>query len=173
MIRFSCPNCGNVAVVDESQANQRIECPKCGNVNVAPPAPANAGSVPPIPTPPTPGSKTPMTQGEERNWAMFCHLAALALLVLPSLGNIIGPLIVWLIKKDESPLVNAEGKKALNFQITMSIAGLIAAVLCFALIGFIILPIIAIYTLIMIILAAVRTANGEEFTYPTSIPFLK
>ena len=67
---------------------------------------------------------------DDRTWAMLCHLSALAGFVVP-FGSIIGPLIVWLIKKDEMPIVDEHGKKALNFQITMAIAYLV----CFLLIA--------------------------------------
>jgi hypothetical protein len=60
------------------------------------------------------------SNSEERNWAMTCHLASFAGYVLP-LGNIIGPLVAWLMKRDEFPLVDDQGKEALNFQISMTI----------------------------------------------------
>src|SRR5687768_9744196 len=71
---------------------------------------------------------------EEQNWAMICHLAALSGFVIP-LGNVLGPLVVWLIKKDTMPLVDKHGKEALNFQITVTIAMVISIVLMFVLIG--------------------------------------
>ena len=67
---------------------------------------------------------------DERMWAMLCHLSALAGFVVP-FGSIIGPLIVWLIKRDEMPVVDVHGKKALNFQITMAIAYVVCFVLMF------------------------------------------
>ena len=58
---------------------------------------------------------------DDRTWAMLCHLSALAGFIIP-FGSVLGPLIIWLIKKDEMPIVDVHGKKALNFQITMAIA---------------------------------------------------
>lgn len=72
---------------------------------------------------------------EERTWGMVCHLAALAGYLFP-FGNIIGPLIVWLIKKEEMPFVADQGKESLNFQITMAILTAICIVLVFVMVGF-------------------------------------
>lgn len=115
-------------------------------------------------------SKPVMSPGEEKNWAMFCHLAALSGFLIP-FGNFLGPLIIWLIKKDASPLVDAEGKKSLNFQISVSIYFVVSAILVFVLIGFVLLIAVGIFALVMIILAAVKTSNGEDFQYPLSIRF--
>ena len=112
-----------------------------------------------------------MPPSEEKNWAMFCHLAALSGFLIP-LGNILGPLIVWLIKKDASPLVDAEGKKSLNFQISILIYMVISAILIFVLIGFVLMIAVGIFALVMIILAAIKTSNGEDFQYPLSIKFI-
>ncbi len=76
---------------------------------------------------------------EERSLGLACHLLALAGLVVP-FGNILGPLIMWLVKKDESAFVDDQGKEALNFNITISIAGFIAFLLMFVVIGGLLLP---------------------------------
>jgi len=102
---------------------------------------------------------------------MFCHLAALSGFLIP-LGNILGPLVVWLIKKDASPLVDAEGKKSLNFQISIMIYMVISAILIFVLIGIPLMIAVGIFALVMIILAAIKTSNGEDFQYPLSIKFI-
>jgi uncharacterized Tic20 family protein len=83
-------------------------------------------------------SENPQSSKEEQNWAMFCHLAALSGFIIP-LGNILGPLILWLIKKDTMPLVDQHGKEALNFQITVLFAFIISAVLTLVLIGFLLM----------------------------------
>lgn len=110
---------------------------------------------------------------QERTFGMLCHLLALSIFIGIPFGNILGPLIMWLIKKDEFPLVNQEGKKALNFQISMTIYAIIGGVLCFILIGFLVLIAIAIAEIILVILASVKTHNGEDFKYPLTIQFLK
>ena len=110
---------------------------------------------------------------QERNWAMFCHLIALLGFVGVPFGNILGPLIVWLIKKDQMPLVEEEGRSALNFQISMTIYTLVAMLLCFVLIGFLLLVPLIVADLILLIIAAVKVSSGEKFVYPLSIQFIK
>ncbi len=106
------------------------------------------------------------------NWAMVCHLSALAMFVFP-LGNVVGPLVVWLLKKDEMPLVDREGKEALNFQITVSIFALVAALLSFILIGIPLLVLIGIVNLVFIVLASLEASNGRPYVYPFNLRFIK
>ncbi|MCC6699267.1 MAG: DUF4870 domain-containing protein [Candidatus Hydrogenedentes bacterium] len=112
------------------------------------------------------------TDKEELTWAMFCHLAALAMFVGIPFGNIIGPLVVWLVKKDQYAFVNDQGKEALNFQISVTIYGIIAAVLCLVLIGFLLLPILLLFQLIYTIIGGIKANQGEYFRYPFTIRFL-
>jgi len=105
-------------------------------------------------------------------WAMFCHLAALAGYIIP-FGNILGPLVVWLIKKDEIPAVDKNGKESLNFQITLAIASIVCVPLMFIIIGFFLLFAVGIYGLIMVIIASIKTNKGEDYRYPISIRFIK
>jgi uncharacterized protein len=109
---------------------------------------------------------------DAKMWAMFCHLAAFAGYLIP-LGNIIGPLIVWQIKK-EMPFVDANGKKALNWQITVMIAALICIPLVFACgIGAILLIVVGLANLILIVIAALKANNGEDYNYPWSLKLIK
>ena len=126
---------------------------------------------PPPDAPPPPSGAPP--DNTERTWAMCCHLSALAGLLGIPFGNVIGPLVIWLIKKDEFPAVDREGKKALNFQISVAIYMLACVPLIFALVGFLLLPAVGIFAVIMTIIAAIRTSNGEDFRYPLSITFIK
>ena len=109
---------------------------------------------------------------EERSLGLACHLLALAGLVVP-FGNILGPLIMWLVQKDESAFVDDQGKEALNFNITISIAGFIAFLLMFVVIGGLLLPIIGIFWLVMTIIAAVKANGGERYRYPLTIRLIK
>ncbi|MDQ6646589.1 MAG: DUF4870 domain-containing protein, partial [Pseudomonadota bacterium] len=97
---------------------------------------------PEVPPPRDPPPRDPAQAGlpapEERQWAMFAHLSALIGLVIP-LGDILGPLVIWLIKKDTIPRVDDQGKEALNFNITVAIAALVGWILMFVLIGFLVL----------------------------------
>ncbi|MFH1371195.1 MAG: DUF4870 domain-containing protein [Planctomycetota bacterium] len=106
-------------------------------------------------------------------WAMFCHLAGMAWLIVPAIGGIIGPLIVWQIKKDLSPFVEQNGKEALNFQISMLIYAIVAALLIMACVGTFLLPLVAIADIVFAIIAAVKATNGQAYRYPATIRFIK
>jgi len=109
---------------------------------------------------------------EEKTFGMLCHLAALGMFVFP-FGNVLGPLIVWLVKKDSSSFVDDQGKEALNFQISMSIYAIGASILMLVFIGFLLLPAVGIFNIVMIILASIRANNGESYRYPLCIRFIK
>ena len=102
---------------------------------------------------------------EARNFAMFCHLAALSM-YLTGVGIIVGPLIVWLIKKDKYPYVDRQGKEALNFNISFLVYHIAAALLLFVLVGFVLLPLVSLAWLVLLIVAAVKTNSGEQYRYP-------
>lgn len=102
---------------------------------------------------------------EERQYAMFCHFAAFAGLIIP-FGSIIGPLVLWLIKKDESEYINYHGKEALNFNITMAFVSIFCIALMLVLIGFLLLFIVAIIWLILIIIAGINANDGVYYRYP-------
>ena len=114
----------------------------------------------------------PATTADERTWAMLAHLAALAGYVIP-MGNIVGPLIVWLMKKDEMPVVDAHGKESLNFQITVTIAAMICIPLMFVCVGMILLPAVGVFALVMIIISSIKANKGESVRYPLTIRFIK
>lgn len=107
---------------------------------------------------------------EACTWGMLCHLGALAGIIVP-FGNIIGPLIFWLVKRNEFAFVDEQGKNALNFQISLTIYGLISAVLCLIVIGFVMLVALLVFGLVMTIMAAVKASDGQSFRYPLTIPF--
>lgn len=114
-------------------------------------------------------------RGEEKTWAMFAHLAAFVAMVplVPVIGMILGPLIVWLLKKDEMPLVAENGKRALNFNITMFIAYCAALILCIILIGIPILFGLIIFHFIVTILAAIKASEGGVYEYPFSMKLIQ
>ncbi|KPV98683.1 DUF4870 domain-containing protein [Pseudoalteromonas sp. P1-8] len=109
---------------------------------------------------------------EQRTWAMFCHLSALAGLLFP-FGSVIGPLIVWLVKREEMPLVAEHGRKSLNFQLTMMIAYIVCFMLMFVVVGVILLPLVALFSLIMVVVSAIKANDGKEVKYPMAIEFIK
>lgn len=112
------------------------------------------------------------TGKQERMWAMFCHLGAYAGYILP-FGHVIAPLIIWLIKKNDFPLVEDQGKESLNFQISITIYALVAALLTLKLIGFVVMFALAIFAIVMVVIAAIKANNGERYRYPLTIRLIK
>ncbi|MGD0349678.1 MAG: DUF4870 domain-containing protein [Verrucomicrobiota bacterium] len=110
---------------------------------------------------------------------MLCHLSALAGFIIP-FGNILGPLLVWQIKKNEIPSVNVHGKAALNFQITVTLAAfvgvVVAVILSFFCVGFLLVPLvilIGLAGLVFAIIAGIKANNGEDYKYPYSLNLIK
>ena len=123
-----------------------------------------------------PATKEPEVSKDARMWAMFCHLAGLCWLlwwIMPLIGGVIGPLVVWQIKKDEYPFVDEQGKEALNFQISMLLYCIAAGVLCFACIGFVLLVIVGVADTLFAIIASIKAGNGQHYRYPLTIRFIK
>jgi len=108
-----------------------------------------------------------------RIWGMLCHLTALLGIIGIPFGNIAGPLIVWLLKRNVYPLVAEQGKESLNFQLTMTILTLVAALLLYFKIGFFLILLIAGINFILVVIASLKTYSGESFSYPFKIQLLK
>ncbi len=102
---------------------------------------------------------------------MLTHLTAFAGIFVP-LGNIWGPLVVWLIKKDESREVDLHGKESLNFQISATIYLVVAAILTIVLVGFLLMLGLVVFWLVVVIVASVRANSGELYRYPLTIRFI-
>ena len=120
---------------------------------------------------PTP-QQSPVDTRDQNMWAMLCHLSALAGFIIP-LGNVIGPLVIWMIKKDVYPLVDDQGKEALNFQISMTIYYVISGILILILIGIPLLIGLALFSLVVTIIAMVKASDGVAYRYPLSIRMIK
>ena len=103
---------------------------------------------------------------------MLCHLFGLLGLIVPP-GNVIGPLLIWLFKKDEHPFIEQQGREALNFQITFTIALMVSVFLVLVYVGVFLLAILGIADLILIIMASSAASRGEHYRYPFSIKFLQ
>ncbi len=116
--------------------------------------------------PPKPGDS------DERMWAMFCHLSTFSGYLVP-FGNILGPLVVWLVKKDEYALVDDQGKEALNFQISITIWTIIAAILCIVLVGIPLLIALVVFDIVVTIMAAIQANQGNYYRYPMTIRFIQ
>ena len=100
---------------------------------------------------------------------MLCHLSALAGYTAIPMGNILGPLVVWQIKKDQSPFVDDQGREALNFQISMTIYIAVAALSICIGIGIVALPVVGILGLVFTIIAGIKANQGESYRYPLTI----
>ena len=108
---------------------------------------------------------------DSRNLGTLTHLSTFVGYFVPP-GNIIAPLVIWLIKKDENAFVAEQAKEALNFQISMTIYMLVAAVLTFVVIGFIMIPVLLVLDIVLTIMAAVEANKGRTYRYPLTIRFV-
>ncbi|MEO6800089.1 MAG: DUF4870 domain-containing protein [Rhodanobacter sp.] len=136
--------------------------------------------IPPAPSEPLTGAPS----AEERQWAMFAHLSALLGALLTGAfgggwGCFIGPLVIWLIKKDTMPFVNDQGKEALNFNITVAIAAVVLVLISVMTLGIgliIAIPlwiIIGIAWLVFTIIAAIKANEGVAYRYPFTLRLVK
>jgi len=131
--------------------------------------------------PPSSSQTTNDTARQAHTWGMLCHLSALlgflwfplsSLMPLP-FGHLLGPLVFWLIKRNDYAFVDEQGKESLNFQLSMTIYGILASLLIFVIIGFFMLIILGVVNVVLVIIASVKASNGESYKYPFTIRFLK
>lgn len=108
---------------------------------------------------------------EERTWGVAVHAVAFLGFIVP-LGNILGPLVVWAIKKDEGQFVDENGKQSVNFQITWTLLLIGAALSIILVIGLIIFPLVVIAYFILIIIAIIRASNDQVYEYPLTLDFV-
>jgi len=106
---------------------------------------------------------------DERTWGMLSHLLALIGYIAIPFGNIIAPMVIWLVKKDESQFVADQAKESLNFQISLTIYAIASGILLFLLIGFLLLPIIYIGGIVLTIIATIKANEGQYYRYPLTI----
>src|ERR1700688_742688 len=109
----------------------------------------------------------------ERTWGMLAHLSALVGLVFPLVGNILGPLLVWLTKREQSTFIGTHAKEALNFNITVTLAGVVCLFLALIFIGFLLGTALFIAWLVMTLVAAIRASEGVPYHYPLSLRLIK
>src|SRR6478736_3432150 len=119
-------------------------------------------------TPPS----TSVTSSNARTWCVLCHASALLGLFFHFLGHIFGPLIVWLLKRGDASAIDAHGKEALNFQLSMLIYDAVALILCFVLIGIPILLLLWLLNTVLVIVASIKASDGELYRYPLTIRFI-
>ena len=116
---------------------------------------------------------TPVLTSQEKNWAMGCHLSSLSGFIGVPFGNILGPLIIWLLKKNDSPFIDDHGRESLNFHISLWIYGIVSGLLWFTVI---LIPLVLIFWglefiagVVYSIIAAVKASNGERYRYPFTL----
>jgi len=133
--------------------------------------------------PPIQSAGLPGNTSTTRTWEVLCHLSSLVALIGVPFGNVLGPLIVWLIKRDASPGVDAHGKEAVNFHLSWTLYWLISTtavgILCIFLIGLLLVPFLIlayligiVAMLILSVIGAVKAGRGELYRYPLTIRFL-
>ncbi|KQX68879.1 DUF4870 domain-containing protein [Angustibacter sp. Root456] len=145
-----------------------------------PPAPPTYGQ-PPTPPPPAPGAPggypgqpaygqptaaAPMSDSDERMWAMLAHLGGIVL-------GFLAPLVVWLVFRERSAYVDDQGKEALNFQIAILIGYVVGGVLSVILIGFLVLLAVWVISIVFAIMAGIAANRGERYRYPVTLRLIK
>lgn len=109
----------------------------------------------------------------DTNLGVYCHLLGLLLYLGIPFGNIIGPLALWLAKKDADEFLRATGIHVLNFQISLSLYAVVCVILALAKIGLFLLPFVLIFGLSLSIYGAFQARKGEIYRYPATIRFLR
>ena len=112
------------------------------------------------------------TSGQKQT-AMFLHLSQLLGLILPFVGGIIAPILIWQLKKDEMPALDAHGKMVVNWIISSLIYWVVSGILAVVLIGFLGMIALFIMGIVFPIIGGIKANNGELFEYPLTIKFLK
>jgi uncharacterized protein len=119
----------------------------------------------PGPVPGTPPAAPQALSEDERTWGMVAHFSALAFFVLPVVGCVIGPLVVWAIKKDQYPFAAEAAKEAINFNIAVLIGYAVCTVLAFVFVGIVLWAILFVYWLVMTIVAGVKASEGIHYRH--------
>lgn len=118
-----------------------------------------------------------MDEKQARTWGMLCHILAFAGFIIPLVGNIVGPLVIWLLKREEHPFIDEQGKESVNFEITVSIC--LAIALGLACVGGVIIlplilpPVVVILWIVFVIIAAIKANAGEHYRYPFALRLVK
>ena len=122
---------------------------------------------------PTPATavQEPTVTADSRNWGVLTHLSAFVMLF--GIPSIIGPVVMWAIKKQEDPFVDFHGKEAVNFNISFLIYAVVSAVSILVLVGVVLLPVVLLTWFVLVIVAAVKAGSGEYYRYPFTIRFVQ
>jgi hypothetical protein len=108
---------------------------------------------------------------DELTWAVLIHVSGLSGLLVP-FGNVVFPLTLWLIKRDESEFLDASGKAALNFQLTWTVL-LVGALLSLVVgVGLLLVPLLAVAWLVLVVVGTARASEGEVYDYPLTLELI-
>jgi uncharacterized Tic20 family protein len=118
-------------------------------------------------------TSTSAVSKDVRTWCVVSHASALLGFVIPWVFHVVGPLVVWLAKRNDSPEIDAHAKESLNFQISMLIYTVISGILCLILIGFALLFILHILNVVLVIVASIQASEGKLYRYPLTIRMIK
>jgi len=110
---------------------------------------------------------------DERMWGMLCHLLGMGWLIFPPIGGVLGSLVMWLIKREDYPFVEEQGKEALNFQISMLIYWFISLALFVVCVGPFLMAAVAVADIVFAIIATIKSNEGVHYRYPLTIRFVK
>ncbi|MES2476545.1 MAG: DUF4870 domain-containing protein [Verrucomicrobiota bacterium] len=116
-----------------------------------------------IPPPPVPDPITPQPNSDDKIWIIFCHLS-----LLLGIGFLL-PLVVYLVKKEDSPATAEHAREALNFHISVYLYGFICFLLIFVAIGLVLLPLLGLASAVLAIVAAIKASEGKPYRYPLTI----
>src|SRR6201984_3143841 len=117
----------------------------------------------------SPSTPTSASASDIKTWCVLCHAAALAGIFFHVLGHIFGPLIVWLLKRHDSPEIDAHGKESLNFQLSMLIYNIVAGILILVVIGIPLLILLYLLNIVFVIIASLQASDGKLYRYPMTI----
>lgn len=172
MITFKCLKCDAECSVEDSLAGEKHECSSCGNVHIVPGPAAEekcAATDEQIKEPPV-ANPCCMSDGDKL-WSLGSHLGIFIAGTIP-FANILLPLLVLCIKKDTMPQLAMDARKAINFQLSMTIYTAVAALTFFIFIGMFLVPALIIFNMVYSILTAVKVSKCEDFEYPITIKFI-
>ena len=159
---------------DQQPEDASNDAPEAENTQpeAAPPPASEPGAASSPPPTDSTSSETSGLSKDSLNMGMLCHLLAFTAF-FTGVGSILGPLIIWLVKKDQDPYVDEQGKESLNFQISIAIYGIISAILMVAFIGFILIFVVAIAWFVLTIVGTIKASKGEPWKYPLTIRLIK
>ena len=104
---------------------------------------------------------------------MLAHLSALVGLVVPLIGIVLGPLAVWLTRRDESDFVAEHAKEALNFNISVLLGAIACVLLMLVFVGFLLGTALFVFWIVMTLVAAIKASEGHTYHYPFSLRLVK